>query len=124
MLSCYKFSFSPQPLNSLPQALEQDIEAWNHKNPEKAIAAIIPSKTAVPTARIVAAPAPDAMTRGTSPAMNANEVIITARNRNLAASIAAATICSPRRRCSIANSIIRMAFLAASAISTTMPICA
>jgi hypothetical protein len=39
-------------------------------------------------------------------------------------SIAAATISCPSRRCSIANSMIRMAFLAARAISTTIPICA
>ena len=88
------------------------------------LAATIPPKTAVPTARIVAAPAPEAITSGTNPAMNAKDVIITARNLSLAASIAAAMISWPCRRCSIANSMIRIAFLAASAISTTMPICA
>src|ERR1700751_3478564 len=35
MLS-YEFSFFRQPLNSLTQDLEQDIQAWDHKNPEKA----------------------------------------------------------------------------------------
>ena len=85
-------------------------------------AAIMPPNTAVPTARWVAAPAPEAITSGTSPRMKANDVIMTARKRRLAALMAAATISSPCRRCSMANSTIRMAFLAASAISTTMPI--
>ena len=58
------------------------------KIPRK-LAAIMPPNTAVPTARTVAAPAPVVMMSGTSPAMKAKEVIITARKRSLAASMAA-----------------------------------
>ena len=45
----------------------------------------------VPTARWVAAPAPEAMTSGTRPRMKANDVIMTARKRRLAAVVAAVT---------------------------------
>ena len=85
-------------------------------------AAIMPPNTAVPTARWVAAPAPEAMTSGTRPRMKAKEVIMTARKRRPAAVVAAVTMSLPCARSSMANSMIRMAFLAASAISTTMPI--
>jgi hypothetical protein len=90
----------------------------------KTEAAIMPPNTGVPTAWRVAAPAPCAMTRGKSPKMKAKLVIITGRNRKLAASMAAATMSLPCSRCSTANATIRMPFLAASAISTTNPICA
>jgi DNA-binding transcriptional LysR family regulator len=46
----------------------------------KSEAAIIPPKTGVPTARRVIAPAPLAMTRGSSPRIKAKLVIITGRN--------------------------------------------
>ena len=85
-------------------------------------AASIPPNTAVPTARCVAAPAPEAITRGTRPRMKAKEVIITARKRCPAALVAAVTGSLPPVRSCMATSITRMAFLAASAISTTMPI--
>ena len=49
----------------------------------------MPPNTAVPTARWVAAPAPEAITSGTRPRMKANDVIITARKRRLAAVVAA-----------------------------------
>ena len=52
-------------------------------------AAIMPPNTGVPTAWRVTAPAPSAMTRGNSPKMKAKLVIITGRNRKLAASMAA-----------------------------------
>ena len=54
--------------------------------------------------------------------MKAKLVIITGRKRSRAPSIADSTIDLPCWRCSIANSTIRIAFLAASAISTTRPI--
>ncbi len=54
--------------------------------------------------------------------MKAIEVIITARNRMRAPSAAASRIGLAGSRCSLANSTIRMPFLAASAISTTRPI--
>lgn len=85
-------------------------------------AAIMPPNTAVPTARCVAAPAPPAITSGIRPQMKAKEVIITARKRSAAAVVAAVTMSWPLARSSMANSMIRMAFLAASAISTTTPI--
>ena len=83
----------------------------------------MPPNTAVPTARWVAAPAPEAITSGTRPRMKANDVIMTARKRRSAAVVAAVDdVLAAARARSIANSMIRMAFLAASAISTTMPI--
>ena len=87
-------------------------------------ATIIPANTAVPTARLLSIAAPCAQTSGTRPAMNAIEVIITARIRILAPITAASRIDSPASRCSLANSTIRIPFLAANEISTTMPICA
>ena len=54
--------------------------------------------------------------------MKANEVIMTARKRWPAAEVAAVTGSLPPARSCMATSITRMAFLAASAISTTMPI--
>ncbi len=56
--------------------------------------------------------------------MKATDVIITARNRVRAPSTAASRMLSPASRRSLANSTIRMPFFAASAISTTSPICA
>ncbi len=82
----------------------------------------MPPNTAVPTARWVAAPAPEAITSGTRPRMKAKDVIITARKRCPAAEVAAVTGSLPPARSCMATSITRMAFLAASAISTTMPI--
>ena len=82
----------------------------------------MPPKTVVPTPRRLSMPAPCAKTSGTRPAMKAKLVIITARKRSLAPVVAASTMDWPLRRASIANSTIRMPFLAASAISTTRPI--
>ena len=50
-------------------------------------AAIMPPKTGAPTARRVIAPAPVEMTRGSNPRMKAKLVMMTGRNRRLAASI-------------------------------------
>ena len=61
--------------------------------------------------------APLAHTSGTSPRMKAIDVIITARNRNSAPSVAASWMLSPRSCCSLANSIIKIPFFAASAIA-------
>src|SRR5215203_1207083 len=63
-------------------------------------AAIMPPNTAVPTARWVAAPAPEAMTSGTRPRMKAKDVIITARKRRPAAVVAALTMSLPCARSS------------------------
>lgn len=56
--------------------------------------------------------------------MKEKDVIITARKRRRAPRVAASSMVAPRARASIANSTIRMAFFAASAMSTTTPICA
>ncbi len=88
-----------------------------------ALAAIMPAKTGVPTECRLNLAAPVAVTSGTSPRTNATEVIITARNRVRAPSSAASRMPMPSSRRSLANSTIRMPFLAASAISTTKPIC-
>ena len=88
-------------------------------------AASMPPNTGVPTARRESMAAPVAVISGTRPSTKAMEVIITARNRSRAPSIAASRM--ERWRCSrasLANSMIRMPFFAASAISTTRPICA
>ncbi len=82
----------------------------------------MPPNTAVPTPRRLNMPAPVAITSGIRPAMNAKLVIITARKRSRAPSIAASSIERPCSRRSLAYSTIRMPFLAASAISTTRPI--
>ena len=49
----------------------------------------MPPKTGVATSRNASLDAPVAMTRGTSPKMNAKDVIMTGRNRNRAPSTAA-----------------------------------
>jgi len=54
--------------------------------------------------------------------MKAKDVIITGRKRRSDPSVAASSSGTPRSRCSLANSTIGMPVLAASAISTTMPI--
>ena len=69
------------------------------------------------------APAPVAVRNGTHPRMNANDVIRMGRSRSLAPSSAASASGLPRSNSSFANSTIRMAFLAASPMSITRPIC-
>ena len=69
------------------------------------------------------APAPVASIIGMTPIINDTAVIITARKRRDAPSLAASTIVIPSMRRARANSTIRIAFLAASAISNTRPIC-
>ena len=83
----------------------------------------MPRKTGVPTLRRASADAPVAKTNGRRPRMKANDVIITGRNRKRAPSVAASNSGMPCSRFSLANSTIRMPFLAASPINTTMPIC-
>ena len=84
----------------------------------------MPPNTDVPTPWRLRAAAPLAITSGISPRIKAKLVIITARKRSLAPSVAASSTGTPFSRCSLANSTMRMAFFAASAIRTTMPICA
>ena len=76
---------------------------------------------AAPVAR-AAAPAPVATARGRQPMMKAKQVIRMGRRRILAASSVAVSRSVPCLSSSTANSTMRMAFLAASAISTMRPI--
>ncbi|MNZ89317.1 hypothetical protein D3C78_1082320 [compost metagenome] len=83
----------------------------------------MPLNTVVPMIRRLWAPAPVASIIGRTPIINDTAVIITARKRRDAPSRAASTIAIPSLRRERANSTIRMAFFAASAISSTSPIC-
>src|SRR5438270_12989926 len=87
-------------------------------------AASIPPMTAVPSTRREIAPAPAALHSGTQPRMNAKAVINIGLNRSFAAISAESSIDLPLSNSIFANSTIRMAFLAASPISMTSPICA
>ncbi len=86
------------------------------------MARVIPPKRAMPITTLASAPAPEAMTRGMTPRMNENAVIRIGRNRSLADLTAASNRESPLSNSSLANSTIRMAFLAAMAISMTRAI--
>ncbi len=81
----------------------------------------MPPATAVPTEWRASCPAPEAKTSGSTPRMNASDVIRMGRSRSREASIAASMTESPLCRSCSANSTIRMAFLAASPISITSP---
>src|SRR6266849_6795231 len=82
----------------------------------------MPKKTAVPSAWRISAPAPVASASGTTPKMKAKDVIKIGRRRVRAASTAASHRFAPRSSACLANSTIRIAFLAANPISTTNPI--
>ena len=86
------------------------------------VAAAMPPTTARPMAWRLAAPAPEATTSGMKPVIEEIEVIRMGRKRYLAASTAASRMPRPLARCSLANSTIKMAFLLARAMSSTMPI--
>ena len=74
----------------------------------------IPAKTAMPIARRISNPAPDANTSGSTPMMNAAEVISTGRSRTRHASRIAVMRSSPLSSRYFANSTIKIAFLHAS----------
>ena len=82
----------------------------------------MPENTATPMACRISAPAPLENTRGTTPMMNANDVMRMGRSRMRQASSAASTVERPRSCSSRANSTIRMAFLQARPTSTRNPI--
>ncbi|EXI65762.1 MAG: hypothetical protein AW08_02974 [Candidatus Accumulibacter adjunctus] len=85
----------------------------------------MPPMTAPPITCREMAPAPLASASGTQPRMKANEVIRIGRRRNCAPfRVASARDSSPFSYSILANSTIRMAFLAARPISMTRPICA
>ena len=89
-----------------------------------ALAAVIPPITALPITWREIAPAPVALQSGTQPKINAKEVIRMGRRRSLAPSRAASAYDLPFSNSALANSTIKMAFLAASPISMIRPICA
>ena len=92
------------------------------KNTPMKTAVIMPPMTPTPTTCRAAAPAPVATARGRQPMMKAKQVIRMGRRRILAASSVAVSRSVPCLSSSTANSTMRMAFLAASAISTMRPI--
>src|SRR5438876_5803829 len=78
------------------------------------LAANMPPITVVPMICRATDPAPDAVHNGTQPRINANDVIRIGRRRSLAPSSAASTSDLPFSYSSLANSTIRIAFLAAN----------
>src|SRR5580704_4622797 len=82
------------------------------RNIPMVLAASMPTKTGVLTPRRAISEAPSAHTSGARPTMNAMKVIVTARKRSFAPSSAASVMLKPRSRSSLANSMMRMAFLA------------
>jgi len=88
----------------------------------KRVAMNIPMQTVTPMTFRASAMAPEANIRGATPRIKANAVMRMGRRRSLAASIAASTAPMPDSRCDLANSTMRMAFLAARPMSVIMPI--
>ena len=88
------------------------------------VAISIPEKTVMPSTLRASAPAPDAVSSGTTPRMNANAVIRIGRKRSLAAFIVASMSGLPDSSSIFANSTIRIAFFAARPMSMISPICA
>ena len=86
------------------------------------VAKAMPPATAVPTECRPSWPAPSANASGSTPRMNASDVIRIGRSRMRAASMAASITDMPCRRSCSANSTIRIEFLAARPISITRPI--
>ena len=82
----------------------------------------MPLNTVTPIETRAAAPAPDEVSSGTTPRMNAIDVITIGRNRSWEALSADSTRLRPSRLASRATSTIRIAFFEASAIISTNPI--
>src|SRR5207253_4119218 len=83
----------------------------------------MPEKTAVPSDLRISAPAPEATHKGTTPRMNANDVIRIGLRRSFDASLVASNTERPSMCNCLANSTTRIAFLHARPTSTTSPIC-
>src|SRR5438067_4153356 len=83
----------------------------------------IPENTAVPSDLRISAPAPEATHNGTTPRMNANDVIRIGLRRSFDASLVASNTERPSMCNCLANSTTRIAFLHARPTSTTRPIC-
>src|SRR5579875_397171 len=88
------------------------------------VAANMPPNTVQPMVARATAPAPVAKAKGNTPNIKAMEVMIMGRNLSLTASSVAGITSIPLSTLSLANSTIRMAFLAASPIKVISPICA
>ena len=88
----------------------------------KSVTPSMPLKTAMPSDCRISAPAPWAINSGSTPRMNAIEVMMIGRSRSRQASSVASRIGLPVRRITLANSTIRIAFLLARPTSTTRPI--
>ncbi len=82
----------------------------------------MPPNTPVPSACCVSELAPDAMTKGTTPQVKAREVIRIGRKRSLAAATVASTKLIPSSLSILANSTIKIAFLAERPIIVIRPI--
>src|SRR5690606_5086526 len=88
-----------------------------------AVTPIIPENTATPIACRISAPEPLEKTSGTTPAVNAIDVIRIGRTRRRHASMIASHVLAPAASRVRANSTIRIAFLHASPTRTMKPIC-
>ena len=89
------------------------------------VATSMPENTVMPITLRASAPAPDAVSSGTTPRMNAKAVIRIGRKRSFAAEQRRLHQRPCPASCSIfANSTIRIAFFAARPISMIRPICA
>ena len=93
------------------------------KTHPKTVTPIIPNITDVPSDCLSSKPEPVPYASGTTPRMNASDVITIGLRRFCAAVLTAETIFSPRSSRCFANSTIRIAFLHASPMRTTKPIC-
>lgn len=88
------------------------------------VAVSIPPNTVNPIVLLAIAPAPVAKAKGNTPSIKAIEVIIIGLKRSFTAAKVAGTISIPPSTLSLANSTIKIAFLAAKPINVTKPICA
>src|SRR5438552_1848495 len=75
----------------------------------KSVTPIMPAKTAVPSVCRISAPAPRASTKGSTPRMKANEVMMIGRSRSWHASRVASTVGRPASRRFLADSRSRVA---------------
>ena len=86
------------------------------------MATSMPKKTPVPMPWRLADPGPLAKTSGSMPRIKASEVMTMGRKRRRAARMTAVRMSRPFSTSSLANSTIRMAFLATRPTSITSPI--
>ena len=96
----------------LVKYLITSIKKIGTKNTARTVAESIPPITQIPISLRPAAPAPVLMASGSTPSMNANDVINIGRKRMRDASITDSDKRCPLSYNSLANSTIRIAFLA------------